>query len=182
MYRRPTILVFLDLKAAFDSVDRSVLLSTLISQGMPPKFVNVIRSLDSQTVERVRDYGVLSKSLPTTSGVRKGCHLSPFLFNLVMDVVMTRALQGLQKPGVHIFNGEKLADLEYADSIVLLFENASEGQRMLDRLADAVSCFGKLFVPAKCKVSVQDMQQLSVPLVLQDERLDIVEHFTYLGS
>ena len=102
LYRRPTILVFLDLKAAFDSVDRSVLLSTLVSQGMPLKFVNIIRSLYLQTSGRVRVYGELSKSFPTTSGVRQGCPLSPFLFNLVMDVVMTRALQGLQNPGVHI--------------------------------------------------------------------------------
>ena len=65
-----------------------------------------------------------------------------------MDVVMVRALQGLQNPGVRIINGENLADLEYADDIVLLFENASEGQIVLDRLADAVSCFGMRFAPA----------------------------------
>ena len=72
VYRRPTILVFLDLKAAFDSVDRSALLNTLIQQGMPLKFVNIIRALYSQTTGRVRVYGELSKSFPTTSGVRQG--------------------------------------------------------------------------------------------------------------
>ncbi|KER32506.1 hypothetical protein T265_01386 [Opisthorchis viverrini] len=45
MYRRSTILVFLDFQGAFDSVDRSVLLTTLARQGMPQKFVNIILSL-----------------------------------------------------------------------------------------------------------------------------------------
>ncbi|KER21581.1 hypothetical protein T265_10118 [Opisthorchis viverrini] len=35
MHKRPTILVFLDFESAFDSVDRSVLLAALASQGIP---------------------------------------------------------------------------------------------------------------------------------------------------
>ncbi|KER31724.1 hypothetical protein T265_02092 [Opisthorchis viverrini] len=54
-YKRPTILVFLDFRGAFDSVDRSVLIETLAHQGMPQKFVNIIRSLYSQTSGRVLD-------------------------------------------------------------------------------------------------------------------------------
>ena len=182
LYKRPTILVFLDLKAAFDSVDRSALLTTLVNEGMPLKFVNIIHSLYSQTRGRVRVYGELSKSFLTTSGVRQGCPLSPFLFNIVMDVVMMRALQGLQNPGVHFFNGENIVDLEYADDIVLLFEDETEGQAFLDRLSEVVLCFGMRFAPNKCKVLLQDVQQLRAPLVLQGECLDTVERFTYLGS
>ena len=48
-YRRPTILVFLDFKGAFDSVDRIALLNVLAQQGISLKFVNIIRSLYSQT-------------------------------------------------------------------------------------------------------------------------------------
>ena len=182
LYRRPTILVFLDLKAAFDSVDRSALLTTLVQQGMPLKFVNIIRALYSETTGRVKVYGELSKSFPTTSGVRQGCPLSPFLFNIVMDAIMIRALDGLQNPGVHFFNGENLVDLEYADDIVLLFENEAEGQVFLDRLADVVKLYGMRFAPEKCKVLLQDIQALNTPLVLQGKALDTVEHFTYLGS
>ena len=35
---------------------------------------------------------------------------------------MERTLDGLQNPGVRIMTGENLVDLEYADDIVLLFE------------------------------------------------------------
>ena len=112
MYRRPKILVFLDFKGAFDSVDRSVLLNILAQQGMPQKFVHIIRSLYSHTSGRVRVYGELSKSFPTKSGVRQGCPLSPFLFNFVIDEIMRRTLEGLQNPGVQAVAGESLVDLE----------------------------------------------------------------------
>ena len=182
VYKRPTILVFLDLKAAFDSVDRSALMSTLVQQGMPVKFVNIIRALYSQTSGRVKVYGELSKSFPTTSGVRQGCPLSPFVFNMVIDAVMIRALEGLHNPGVHFINGENIVDLEYADDIVLLFEQQAESQAFLDRLAEVVKLFGMRFAPEKCKVLLQDVDALTSPLILQGEQLDIVERFTYLGS
>ena len=86
--RRPTILVFLDFKDAFDSVDRLALLNVLAQQDIPLKFVKIIRSLYSQTQGLVRAYGELSKSFPTTSGVLQGCPLSPFLFKFVIDEIM----------------------------------------------------------------------------------------------
>ncbi|KER28264.1 hypothetical protein T265_04866 [Opisthorchis viverrini] len=66
---------------------------------MPRKFVNIIRSLYSQSSGRVGVYGELPKSFRTQSGVRQGCPLSPFLFNFVIDEIMKRTLEGLQNPG-----------------------------------------------------------------------------------
>jgi hypothetical protein len=181
-YRRPTILVFLDFKGAFDSVDRSVLLSTLVHQGMPLKFVNIIRSLYSHTSGRVRVYGELSKSFPTRSGVRQGCPLSPFLFNFVIDEIMKQTLEGLQNPGVQISTGEYFVDLEYADDIVLIFEKVEEAQVFIDELTRVIPSFGMRFAPAKCKVMLQDTQTPTAPLTIQGETLEVVERFTYLGS
>ena len=182
MYRRPTILVFLDFKGAFDSVDRSVLLNILAQQGMPQKFVNIIRSLYSHTSGRVRVYGELSKSFPTKSGVRQGCPLSPFLFNFVIDEIMRRTLEGLQNPGVQIVAGESLVDLEYADDIALIFEDQSEAQALLNRLTTIIPSFGMRLAPSKCKVMLQNVQSPDISLKIQGESLEIVENFTYLGS
>ena len=98
-HRRPTIMIFLDLKGIFDSVDRAALFGTLHRKGMPQKFVNLLRSLYSHTSGRVRVYGELSGRFETTSGVRQGCPMSPFLFNFVMDKIMEYALQNLQDVG-----------------------------------------------------------------------------------
>ncbi|KER21272.1 hypothetical protein T265_15126, partial [Opisthorchis viverrini] len=58
-------------------------------------------------------------------GAHRGAH-SPFLFNFVIDEIMIRTLQGLQNPGVQIACEENLVDLEYADDIVLIFEEKAQ--------------------------------------------------------
>ncbi|KAH9588212.1 hypothetical protein MS3_00000127 [Schistosoma haematobium] len=75
-FRRPTMVVFLDLKAAFDSVDREVLWQCLSLKGAPKKYINLIKALYSNKPGRVRAYGELSLELITSSGVRQGCLLS----------------------------------------------------------------------------------------------------------
>ncbi|MGL5756628.1 MAG: reverse transcriptase domain-containing protein, partial [Paraclostridium sp.] len=44
-FRQPTIVVFLDLKTAFDSVDRSALWCSLLTKGVPRKSVSLLQSL-----------------------------------------------------------------------------------------------------------------------------------------
>ena len=70
--------------------------------------------------------------------LQKVCPLSPFLLNFVIDAVMKRALENLQNPGVHIMAGENLVYLDYADDIVLLFEEEEEAQMVLNRQAGII--------------------------------------------
>ncbi|KER23409.1 hypothetical protein T265_08684 [Opisthorchis viverrini] len=70
-FRIDASLISLDFRDAFDSVDRSVLLETLAHQGMPRKFVNIIRSLYSQTSGRVSARRALQK-LPHTKQCPSG--------------------------------------------------------------------------------------------------------------
>ena len=182
MYKQPTISIFLDFKGAFDSVDRKVLFNVLVQHGVPMKFVNIIRSMYSQTSGRVRAYGELSKTFPTMSGVRQGCPLSPFLFNFIIDEIMKRALEDLENPGVQLAQNENLVDLEYADDVVLIFDNQVEAQECLNRLSITVPAFGMRFAPTKCQVMLQDCAPLIHPLELDGIPLEVVDCFTYLGS
>ncbi|KER20643.1 hypothetical protein T265_15265, partial [Opisthorchis viverrini] len=141
-----------------------------------------MRSLYSQTSGRVRVYGELSKSFRTQSGVRQGCPLSPFLFNFVIDEIMRRTLEGLQNPGVQIASEENLVDLEYADDIVLVFEEQEKAQVFLDELTKDILSFGMHFATTKYEVMLLDMQSPSVPLKIHGEPLEVVERFAYIGS
>ncbi|CAH8619115.1 unnamed protein product [Schistosoma guineensis] len=109
-FRRPTIVVFLDLKAAFDSVDRKVLWECLSLKGVPKKYINLIKALYSNTTGRVRAYGELSSELTTSSGVHQGCPPSPFLFNFVVDVLLKITLSSSDFPGVELLPGDSLVE------------------------------------------------------------------------
>ena len=50
---RPTIAVFLVLKAAFDSLNRKTLFDLMLRQGTPPKYVSIMKALYSHTTGRV---------------------------------------------------------------------------------------------------------------------------------
>ena len=68
-YRRSTITVFLDLRAAFDSVDRDVLFHCLSLKGVPRKYILLLQSLYSNCTSQVRAYNELSPEFSTISGV-----------------------------------------------------------------------------------------------------------------
>ncbi|CAH8669284.1 unnamed protein product [Schistosoma haematobium] len=114
-FRHPTIVVLLDLKAAFDSVDREVLWQCLLLKGVPKKYINLVKALYSNTTGRVRAYGELSSGLITSSGVRQGCPLTLFLFNFAIDVLLEITLSSFKFPRVELLPGDSLVDLEYAD-------------------------------------------------------------------
>ena len=55
-FRHPTTLVFLDLEAAFDSVDRNTLWYCLSRKCVPTQLGNLLKSLYSQSRRCVRVY------------------------------------------------------------------------------------------------------------------------------
>ncbi|CAH8292457.1 unnamed protein product [Schistosoma rodhaini] len=181
-YRRPTIVVFLDIRAAFDSLDRTVLWDCLLKKGVPEKFINILKALYTNTSGRVRAYNHLSPLFHSSSGVRQGCPISPFLFNFAIDDILETALMDVSNGGVYMLPGERLLDLEYADDIVLLCDNAQGMQSALNQLAISVRRYGMCFAPSKCKVLLQDWQDSHPVLTLDGEEIEVVEKFVYLGS
>ncbi|CAI2733768.1 unnamed protein product [Schistosoma spindalis] len=181
-YHKPTIVVFLDIRVAFDSLDRTVLWDCLLIKGVPEKFITILKALYTNILGRVRTYNRLCPLFRSSSGVRQGCPISPFLFNFAIDDILETALMDVSNGGVDLLPGERLLDLEYADDIVLLCENAHDMQSALNQLAVNVRRYGMCFVPSKCKVLLQDRQDSNPVLTLDGEQIEVVEKFVYLGS
>jgi len=75
-FDRPLNVAFLDIEAAFDSVNRRALWKALRSTGVPDILLDLIVALHENTGVRVRLGQNLSDRLQTTSGVRQGCVLA----------------------------------------------------------------------------------------------------------
>ena len=119
-------MAYLDIKAAFDSVDRTVLWKALRSKGIPDILIQLIEALHQSTGARVRIGSRLSGRFQTTSGVRQGCILSPTLFCVAIDWILEHISI---RPGINIGNSN-ITDLVYADDTALL----------LPSVDDAASC------------------------------------------
>ena len=115
-FSQPLHVAYIDIKAAFDSVDRSALWKALRSHGAPPFLIQLIEDLHSGTTSRIRVGGQLglSEAFETTSGVRQGCVLAPGLFCIATDWILVRCT------GMGITVGSSwFTDQDYADDPVL---------------------------------------------------------------
>ena len=87
-FRQGLFAAYVDLRKAFDSVNREALWSLLNLRGIPPKLIDLISALYSGTESVVRCGAAVSDPFPVPTGVRQGCVLAPTLFNTCMDWVL----------------------------------------------------------------------------------------------
>ena len=78
---------FIDFQKAFDSVDHQVLWEILGYYGIQHKVISTIQQLHGRFTCQVTHGRTETDPFTVSTGVRKGCLLSPFLFLLVIDQV-----------------------------------------------------------------------------------------------
>ena len=127
----------------------------------------------------LKDGGVNTQSFEITTGVRQGDVLSPVIFIVVVDWIMKRVIS--DEDGIKWLGKDRVADLEYADDIALLSEDASSMNRMTEKLAQEASKVGLEINKRKTKVmAVQPTEDIRI--VLEGEMVEEVNCFEYLGS
>jgi len=119
-FQKPLWIVFVDLKAAFDSVDHMALWKLLRSLGLHSKVVDLMEGLYTDTCRCVNVDDVMSDWFAVGSGVRQGCRIAPDLFLRPMDHMVERTVHG-GMTGVTV-GKEVFTDLYFADDVSLLAE------------------------------------------------------------
>ena len=144
-FNQPLHVAYVDLKSAFDSVDRMALLwKYLHGIGVPQFLLPLIEDLHDGTTTRICITGTLSDSFLTTSGVSKGCILAPALFCRAIDWIMERVASTV---GITIGN-DTFTDLDYADDVALPADSDVTLRSALDDMDKTASHLG-LHVPGK---------------------------------
>ena len=118
-----TFAAFIDFRKAFDFVDRNLLLYKLLKMNITGCFYEAVKSLYKNTSCCVSVCNNMTSWFETMQGVRQGDGLSPTLFALFVNDLLSELKNTGQ--GIDIGN-YKLCCLAYADDIVLL-SNTSEG-------------------------------------------------------
>lgn len=77
------VVLFVDLKTAFDSVDRGVLVKEMKARRIREGLIRRIEEVVRETKSRVRVGEKLGDSFWIAREVRQGCPLSPLLFNIL---------------------------------------------------------------------------------------------------
>lgn len=123
---------FVDFEKAFDRVDWRKMLQVLKRVGVDWKDRRMIRNLYMHQTAVVRIGNECSAESEIGCGVRQGCCLSPLLFTLYMEMMMTEAMEDIEE-GVKI-GGKLLKDVRFADDQGMVASSESGLQRLMDSL------------------------------------------------
>ena len=88
-FHQPLYVCLIDLRKAYDSVNRDTLWAVLQRcYHLPEKLLTIIQVMHDQFTAAIHAYGKTSEEFAVTSGFRQGCVLALILFNLFFDVVI----------------------------------------------------------------------------------------------
>ena len=118
---------YVDTTKAFDRVQYDKLCCLLIERGVPPVIVRVMLDLYVRQCMRTHWRGYVSE-FGTTNGIRQGGVISPVLFCIYIDELLSR----LEKGGEGCWVGNQFyGAIGYADDLTLLAPTVSSLSKMI---------------------------------------------------
>ena len=179
-------LCFVDLEKAYDRVDREGVWDVLKIYGVGGRNLKAVKSFYEGCEACVRVDNSESDMFKVKVGLRQGCVMSPWLFNLYMEGVMREVNARVMGKGVRLEHSGyewRINSLIYADDTVLLAET-EEGLRRMVGEFDKVCWRRKLKVNvSKSKTMVVSRKEgQRVDVEVQGERMEQVRSYRYLGT
>jgi hypothetical protein len=183
----PPVLCFLDIKQAYDSVDRNIIWRALETYVSDP-LLGLLRCLFDNVLIEVLVSGARSPTFWPGTGVLQGSILSPFLYSVYINS-LPDALRSISMPTSRVYgtmpqrlyNGLWINSLLYADDVVLI-GTAETMPRMLKKAEEHSLALGYRWNPAKCVVvNSPPYTGRTSPLRLYGSPIPSADSFSYLG-
>ena len=83
-------------------------------------YLNIVKAIYSKPVANIKLNGEKLEAIPLKLGTRQGCPLSPYLFNIVLEVLARAIRQHKEVKGIQIGKEEVKLSLFADDMIVYL--------------------------------------------------------------
>ena len=108
--------ISIDAEKAFDIIQHPFMIKTLQKAGIEGTCLNIMKIMNDKHTANIILKGEKLKAFPLKSGTRQGCHLSPLLFSIVLEVLATakKEIKGIQIGKVKL--------LLFADHLTLYIE------------------------------------------------------------
>ena len=175
--KKPCWQAFLDIKGAYDTVNRDILWQECRRMGIRGGLHNLLKCLFDYTSVVLRIGGQVSRKILMGRGLLQGSLLSPLLFNIFIDS-LPRILR--RKHPSYSIGGCRINSLLYADNIVLMSSSREKLQNMMDTCEKHSIRYGYVFSPPKCEIISPTAEGCSrLKLYCQEVRGS--SSFKYLG-
>lgn len=174
------VCVFLDLKRAFETIDRSILLRKLFQYGFQGKVHEWLANYLSSRKQRVRIGDIVSEEAVSECGVPQGSVIGPLLFTLYINDI--DLFVGCDF--VNLFADDTLlveSDCNLDVAIAKMNKTLAKVEQYLasNRLKLNVSKTKGMIVTTKYKYKFLDLDKIDLHIC--NCRIDIVRIYKYLG-
>ena len=122
---------FIDYAKDFDCVDHKKLWKILKEMRIPDHLTCLLRNLYAGQEATIRTGHGKTDWFPIGKGVRHGCIVSPYLFNLHADYIMRNAELGEAQAGIKTA-GRNINNHRHTDDSTLMAESEEELKEPLD--------------------------------------------------
>lgn len=178
---RPAAVLFLDMSAAFDNIDRTKVLKTLEAYGVDDKVVNYIKTFYENLHFYVSSRGKAGELRKWNSGLVQGCSLSPLLFTLSMNYILAHINKtSLNADGYKFSDSDcKMLLLAFMDDICITCNSLESMNEVYVELKEFLSTFGLSINRTKSALMLIN-QTDEVPETMKD--VPVVTKQKYLGN
>lgn len=171
---------FVDFEKAFDRIDWKRMLEILKRIGIDWRDRRLIMNLYMNQKAAVRIQQELSKEGEIGRGVRQGCCLSPVLFNIYAEDMMSKAMDGVEE-GIWV-GGKLLKDVRFADDQGMLAGSEVGLQKIMDSLNNTALEYNMKINVKKTKVMrVSKEVGGNINITIDGTKIEQVKSFKYLG-
>jgi hypothetical protein len=122
--------ISLDAKKAFDKIQHPCMIKVLEISGIRGPYLKMIKAIYSKAVANIKVNGEKLKAIPLKPGTTQGFPLSPYLFNIVLEILVRAIRQQKDIKGIQIGKEEVKISL-FADDMIVYKSDPKNSTREL---------------------------------------------------
>jgi Reverse transcriptase (RNA-dependent DNA polymerase) len=170
-----TCVAFLDIWAAYDTVDRTILWKKCRERNINERLIRILAGMARNNTNRVSINNFLSKEVYFRAGVQQGGTISPHLYNVFINGLCER----IESSGIGIKSesGKPICSFLFADDVALIAKDDRDLQELLNVCEEYSREMLFRWKPSKCEVLSKNNNQLTI----YGEVLVNAQEFVYLG-
>ncbi|MGL5754370.1 MAG: reverse transcriptase domain-containing protein [Paraclostridium sp.] len=182
-HKAETVITFVDLTKAFDTLPRHLIQRCLQNMGCSSNIMESVNALMNDPVCHLKGS---DETFTMKRGVRQGSKEGPLLFNIAFNTILEEAFAEVKNSvGMTDQNGYgwELKHIEYADDLCIITRSVREAEDILVILAKTLNDYDMQMSYDKTKWMIISEEDTSDKLItVEGHQIEKVKCFSYLGS